>query len=211
MGFEPNRPTTQDVACSSIYTYTFIMDQGETPKPNWKEAFQGKDVVRGGELVNNLLYENVGIPVYSMNFQEKRTKFLVDREIGEEDFTVRQKEERDHKLLGLIIPSQDKNEFVYLGVEEGGFVFSVDERRSVEFHKDTTTSFSLSWERFGDYVANNVLQSAKTILREESDPSRFMEIVVNAVQKERERTQQIKEKRTSVREDLIKKLFGRQE
>lgn len=149
-----------------------------------------------------------------MNLQEKRTKFLVDRQVGEEDFTVRQKEERDHKLLGLIVPSQDKNEFVYLGVEEGGFVFRVSDEKSTEFHKDTSTSFSLNWERFGDYITNNVMAriegSTKIILREESDPARFMEIVVNSVQKERERTQQIKEKRTSVREDLMKKLFGGQ-
>lgn len=156
----------------------------------------------------------MGIPVYKINPQEKRTKFLVDRTVGEEDFTVRQREERDKKLLGLIVPAQDKNEFVYLGVEEGGFVFQVSDEKSSEFHKDTAMSFSLAWERFGDYITNNVMGriegSTKMILREENDPARFMEIVVNSVQKERERALQIKEKRANVREDLMKRLFGEQ-
>lgn len=190
------------------------MDQNELPKPNWKEAFQGGDVARGGELVDNLLYENVGIPVYKINPREKRTKFLVDREVGEEDFTVRQKEENDHKLLGLIVPSQDKNEFVYLGVEEGGFVFRASDNRAADFHKDTTTSFSLAWERFGDFITNNIMAKIESqteiILREENDPDRFMEIVVNSVKSERERSSEIKAKRTTVREDLLRKLFGSQ-
>lgn len=189
------------------------MDQGEAPKPSWQEAFQGKDVVRGEKIVNNLLYEGVGMPVYSMNLMEKKTKFLVDREVGEEDFTLRQKEERDHRLLGLLIPTQDKNEYVYLGVQEGGFVFRVPDDRIAEFHKDTSTSFDLNWDRFGDYINQRLMgigDSTKVILKEEGDPTRFMEVVVSSVQKERERMQQVKEKRANVREDLMRKLFGGQ-
>lgn len=187
-------------------------EQGGILKANWEEAFRGRDVVRGGEIVNNLLSEGVGIPVNSMNFEEKKTRFMVDREVGEEDFVVRRREERNSKLLGLLLPAQDKNEFVYLGVEEGGFVFRTSDDRSVEFHKDTTTSFDLNWKRFGDYLSNSIstriLGSAKIILKEENDPAHFMEIVVGSVQKERERMQEVKEKRANVREDLMKRLFG---
>lgn len=188
------------------------MDQVEQPKPSWEEAFKGKDVARGGELVNNLLYENIGLPVYDVDLTEKKTKFMVDREVGEEDFTVRQKEERNRKLLGLIIPTESKNEFVYLGINEGSFCFWVSDDRVTEFHKDTASSLTLNWRRFGDYisssVASRVMKDERLTLKEEDDPSRFMEVVVGAVQKERERMQSVREKRADVRENLIKKLFG---
>ncbi len=69
------------------------------------------------------------------------------------------------------------------------------------------------WERFGDYLMELVMgigDEPKVLMREENDPDRFMDIVVTAVQQERVRTQQIREKRTDVREHLLKKLFGKQ-
>jgi len=47
----------------------------------------------------------------------------------------------------------------------------------------------------------------KIILREENDPTRFMEIVINSVKSERERSSEIKSKRTNVRNDLLRKLL----
>ena len=190
------------------------MDQVEQPKPSWEEAFKGKDVARGGEFVNNLLYEGIGLPVYDVDLTEKKMRFMVDREVGEEDFTVRQKEEQNRKLLGLIIPTESKNEFVYLGINEGGFCFWVSDDRVAKLHKDTANSLTLNWRRFGDYISSSitsrVMKDKRLTLKEEDDPSRFMEVVVSAVQKERERMQSVREKRASVREDLIKKLFGGQ-
>lgn len=193
------------------------MDQGETPKPNWEEAFKGKDVVRGGEMVNNLLYENVGIPVYTRSLKDKKVSLLVDKQVGEEDMTIRQKEESNDRLLGLLIPTTEKNEFVYLGIEEGGFVFHTgSDRQASEFHKDTASSFiTFDRQRFGEWISFLVQagyrEDTKVILKEENDPNRFMEMVVLAVQKEREKMQQVREKRANVREDLMRKLFGKQE
>lgn len=79
------------------------------------------------------------------------------------------------------------------------------------YNKDCVTSFNLNWERFGDYINQKLMgigDKTKTTIREDYDPSRFMEVVVNSVQKERERMQQIREKRSSVRDDLVRKLFG---
>lgn len=189
------------------------MDQAEQSRPSWEEAFKGRDVVRGGELVNNLLYEGVGLPVYDKNLAEKKTRFLIDREIGEEDFSVRRKEENDRRLLGLIIPTETKNEFVFLGVGEGSFTFWVADHSLSNFHKDSSTSLELNWRRFGDYASSvqDVPEPwVRKVLKEEDDPSRFMEVVVSSVEKERERMQSIREKRADVREDLMKRLFGKQ-
>ncbi len=187
------------------------MDQSEQPKPSWEEAFKGKDVVQGGELVDKLLSENVGIPVYKRNLEEKKTKFLVDRQPGEEDFTIREKNEQRTRLLGIIIPSGAKNEFVYLGINEGSFVFKANDTRGTEFHPDTASSFKISWEKFGDLLASYIRDGTPDnyclTLKEEDDPNCFMETVVSAVQKERERLQSIRGKRAVVRAELLKKLF----
>lgn len=190
------------------------MDQGEQPKPSWEEAFQGKDVARGRELVDKLLYEGVGLPVYDQNFSDTKVKVLVDRKPGEEDYTVRHKEENDRRLMGLVLPTESKNEFVYLGVNEGGFVFWAADDRVNDFNPDTSTSFEINWRRFGDYVNSSVLprelEDVRLILKEEDGPARFMEVVTSAVQRQRERMQSVREKRATVREDLLKKLFGEQ-
>jgi hypothetical protein len=157
----------------------------------------------------------VGTPVYTRSLKDKKTSLLVDKQIGEEDVTIRQKEETNDRLLGLLIPTTEKNEFVYLGIEEGGFVFRTDDRHASEFHKDTAGSFiTFDTQRFIEWVSILVhvfgKEDTKVILKEESDPSRFMELVVSAVQKEREKMQQIRETRSVVRDDLMKKLFGQQ-
>ncbi len=192
-----------------------MQEPGEQNKPNWQEIFKGKDVVRGEEIVNNLLSEGVGIPVYTRNLNDKKVSLMVDKQVGEQDVTFRQKEERNDRLLGLLIPTAEKNEFVYLGIEEGGFVFRTDDRRASEFHKDTASSFlTYNRQRFGEWVSflvqSGYKQDTKVILKEEDDPSRFMEVVVSAVAKEREKMQQVKEKRAGIRDDLMKKLFGQQ-
>lgn len=194
-----------------------MTDLGEQPKPNWKEAFQGKDVVGGETLVDNLLYEGVGTPVYYRNLREKKVQFLIDKNVGEEDVTIRQKEEQNNKLIGLLISTSDKNEFVFLGINEGGFVFRTGERKASEFHKDTASSFTMFGSpRFTDYVSFLVQmgyppKETSVILKEEDDPSRFSEVVLTSVKNERERMQLNREKRANVREDLLKKLFGEQQ
>lgn len=157
----------------------------------------------------------MGIPVYTRNLNDKKVSLLVDKQVGEQDITFRQKEESNDRLLGLLVPTTEKNEFVYLGIEEGGLVFHTNDRQASEFHKDTASSFiTFNRQRFGEWVSfliqSGYKQETKIVLKEESDPSRFMEVIVSAVQKERERMQQVREKRANVREDLMKKLFGGQ-
>ena len=170
--------------------------------------------MQGGELVDKLLSESIGVPVYERRLGDRKTKVLVDRHPGEEDVTIRQKDEQDRRLLGLIVPTESKNEFVYLGVNEGGFVFWASDDKVGDFHPDTALSYALNYKRFGDYAATSistkVLKDLRLTFREEDDPNRFMEMVVSAVHKERERLQSVRGRRAVVRGELLKKLFGEQ-
>lgn len=58
-------------------------------KPSAQEIFEGKDVASGKELVELLLSDGVGLPVFYEPKGNQKTHFAIDREVGEEDFTVR--------------------------------------------------------------------------------------------------------------------------
>lgn len=182
--------------------------------PSWQEAFKGKDVVRGGELVEALVVEEVGLPVFSRKLQEKKVRVMVDRAPGEEDFEVRQKEEIPQKLMGILIPTGGGCEYVYLGIHESGLVIKVEgeyDKERDHFNKDSNQPLYLNWDRFIDYFTfANTLGENKIILKEDEDPDRFFEIVVSSVEVQRQKMQEAKNKRLEVRQKLISKLFGQE-
>lgn len=182
--------------------------------PSWQEAFKGKDVVQGGELVEALVVEEVGLPVFSRKFQEKKVRVMVDRAPGEEDFEVRQKEEFPQKLMGVLISTGGKCEYVYLGIHESGLVIKVEDEYGKgrdHFNKDFNQPLYLNWDRFVDYFTSaNALGKNKIILKEDEDPDRFFEIVVSSVEIQRQKLQEARNKRTEIRQKLISKLFGQE-
>ena len=139
---------------------------------------------------------------------------MVDRVVGEEDFEVRQKEEFPQKLMGILIPTGESYEYVYLGIHESGLVIKVEDeygKRRDQFNKDSNQPLYLNWDRFVDYFTfANTLGRNKVVLKEDEDPDRFFEIVVSSVDAQRQKMQEAKNKRLEVRQKLISKLFGQE-
>lgn len=178
-----------------------------------RELFEGKDVVVGRDIVNFLKVEGVGVQVYTRFEGNKKTRVIVDREPGVEDFVVREKDESEKKLLGIVVPTgRREREFVFLSAEEEGFVFEVDERGGKNYDSEVTTIFNLrNWERFTDYfnfASSSHIFDARRILTESKNPQEYEQLVLAAVQKERQRIADQKEKRKTVRDSLFHKLFG---
>lgn len=190
-------------------------NQGTEGRNLTREIFEGRDVVRGKEIVELLKAEGLGVQVLCHYDNNKKTRFLIDREIGEEDYTVRQQDESETKLLGIVLPSARTNdEFVFLSGEEEGFVFKCGEKRTHDYNPEENQSLDLrNWGRFRDYfnMAADRVESEmrmKVLLTESRNSQEYENIVVDAVSKERNRIMQQKEKRANVRESLFRKLFG---
>ncbi|KKQ85957.1 MAG: hypothetical protein UT08_C0003G0120 [Candidatus Woesebacteria bacterium GW2011_GWB1_38_8] len=131
------------------------MGDGETSKPSMEEIFGGKDVFLGKEMVDNLIAEEVGLPVYRYTINERKTNFIVDRKPGEDDFTVREKSEVPQQLQGLILPTGNQDEFVFFGIQEPGFVFKCRDALSSErFDPQKRTSYKHSRDRFSGLVSD---------------------------------------------------------
>lgn len=192
---------------------------GQLPeKPTAAEIFKGKDVVLGKELVELLLAEEVGVPVYYHNYNslEKKVNVMADREVGEEDFTIRQKEEENNQLLGIVIPSADsKNEFIYLGIHEGDFLFHAGERHHAELNPETSSQHTISWRRFADriaqsdsYIFSDDKYRLEILFREYEDPQKFIAKVEAAVEVRRKLQSTIRKSREEIRQDLRDRLYG---
>jgi hypothetical protein len=69
-------------------------------------------ILCGGELVEALVVEEVGLPVFFRKLQEKKVRVMVDRAPGEEDFEVRQKEEFPQKLISKLFGQEANPESV---------------------------------------------------------------------------------------------------
>ena len=94
-------------------------------QPSAREIFEGKGAVLGKELVEKLVTEEIGVGIYYTPTENKTTRFMIDREPGEEDFMVRQKETRERHLLGITFPVVGtEDEYAFLGITEGSFIFS---------------------------------------------------------------------------------------
>lgn len=188
-------------------------------KPSVQEIFEGKDVAKGKELVELLLSDGVGVPVFYKPHGNQKTLFAIDREVGEEDFTVRQKTEIEKHLLGIVMPvPNSQNEYAYLGIKESGFVFSIVgkpeevERKKRYVDPALSQSLNLGWTRFVDYISSvgnsGVIGGYNIGLTEHSDPEGFAKIVSETVTARRQEQEQVRATRVKVRGNLIDSLFG---
>jgi hypothetical protein len=188
--------------------------QNNPEKLSAEEIFGGKDVALGKEIVGMLIAEEVGIPVYFRSYGNKKTHFMIDREIGEENYTVRQKENVDRELIGVIIPcAGSKQEFIYLGIYEDDFVFTAGSKHQITFNPETNTSYEGGYKRFSDRVSQNFnLGNEKYNLniafREHERPDEFVKKVEEAVEAERAKQQAIKKSREEIRRGLKNRLFS---
>lgn len=190
-------------------------------KPSAQEIFEGRDVISGKELVELLLSDGVGLPVFYEPKDNKKTLFAIDREVGEEDFTVRQRTEIEKHLLGIVIPvPNSQNEYVYLGIKESGFVFSVVgglegiERMERFLNPATAQSLSLGWTRFVDYVSfvgKGIGGDGgyKITLTETGASEGFVKIVSDAVTARRQEQEQMRIVRGRARGELLDSLFSK--
>lgn len=141
---------------------------------------------------------------------------MVDREVGEEDFTLRQKEEENNQLLGIVIPSPDsKNEFIYLGIQEGDFVFHAGERHHAELNPETSSQYTTGWQRFCDRIAQGDSHlfgdnkyKLEILFREYEDPQKFIAKVEAAVEARRKIQSAVRKSRREIRQDLRHRLYG---
>lgn len=162
--------------------------------------------------------EELGVPVYYRNFNsiDKEVDVMIDREVGEEDFKVRQKERNNQRLLGIIIPSADsENEFIYLGIHESDFVFHAGKNYHAEFNPETSSQYTIGWERLIDLIAQKGTSifgddkyKQEVLFKEQDDPQKFMTKVEAAVEKRRKLQGTIRKSREEIRKDLKGRLYG---
>ena len=169
----------------------------------------------GREIVNLLAAEGVGVPVYTRRKGESRINVKIDREPGQEDFSVRQQAEDNRRLLGIILPvNQTERKFVFVSGDEEGFVFVASSRRATDFNPEEVSVLDLAgWNKFCDFfkMANTPegSEGMKIVFREGRQSENFEEVVFKAVQAERQRLLEAKRKMGEVRKSLFEKLFNR--
>lgn len=181
-----------------------------------EEIFSGKDVILGKEIVGMLIAEEVGVPMYARSYVNKKTHFMIDREVGEEDFTVSQREDVDRELIGIAIPcAGSKQEFVYLGIYEDDFVFTAGSKYQIDFNPETNTSYEFAWNRFSDFISQRLSftdekYDLNIVFREHDRPDEFMRKVEEAVEAGRTKQQAVKKSREEIRRGLKDRLYGQQ-
>lgn len=196
-------------------TEDFSKQEGNQEKPSAEEIFYGKDVVLGKEIVEMLLAEEVCVPVYRLQDENKKIRFLIDREVGEvgkEDFTVRQQQEEQRELLGVVVPTVDsENEFIFLGIREDSFVFTAGKEIVNNYKPDKASSFTFKWDRFGDFVNSEMgigdEYEHKVSFREHDNSQKFTNMVVAAVEFRRKLQKTVRKAREEVRRDLKDRLY----
>ena len=190
------------------------MEPKESDQPSAREIFEGKGAVLGKELVEKLVAEEIGVGIYYTPAENKTTRFMIDREPGEEDFMVRQKETRERHLLGIAFPVVGtENEYAFLGITEGSFIFQAIGyyKTKTEFNPQTSKGFSFNWSRFVDYLSFAGIganDGYKISLHEHQNPESFVKIVMESVAAKRKELESIKSEREDVRGKLLKGLFG---
>ena len=179
-----------------------------------RDMFLGPDVSIGREILGLLESEGIGVQVRSRKSNESKKSVMIDRHPGEEDFTVREKDLTENRLLGIVFPVADgAGEFIFISADEEGFIFKVGESRVEDYDPKTKTTFQLErWTRFGEYVsnANHIAKAYDMVitLREGEKSKEFEEVAVSAVSRERQRIIDNKTKRAETRNSLYKRLFG---
>lgn len=180
---------------------------------NGMEIFEGGDVSTGRELVEMLNSEEIGTPVYQVNWKNKKTAILADRKPAEDDVTIRQKTSFDERLIGLILPMDEStHEYIYLGIYEGGFVFKING----EFHKDYwdrkfSREINARYECSGTFreAVSDVAAKTSFTLLEHQNPQGFIKLVTETVASLREAQKSIRETRSQTRKNLFEKLYGK--
>lgn len=179
-----------------------------------RDVFLGPDISVGREILGLLESEGIGVQVRSRKSNERKKSVMFDRYPGEEDFTVREKDLTENRLLGIVFPvAGSASEFVFISADEEGFVFKAGESRAKDSDPKTKTTFQLEgWARFGEFVSSSAsLSKAHDLnitLREGEKSKEFEEVAVSAVSRERQRIIDNKNKRAETRNSLYKRLFG---
>ncbi len=156
------------------------------------------------------------MPVIYQDAGNRKVEKIDLRKVGDRDESFRVRETRDEMLLGVVLPVDgDRGEFVYISAgSEQGIVFQdSDVANKLLFSNSDGTPFFLSHNgrSFVDYVnciVTGYKDRARLILNEDTDPSRYGEIVEAAVHSARRRQIEIKQKRGETRKNMFHTLFG---
>jgi hypothetical protein len=174
-----------------------MSEQGksESERPQFSEIMEGKDVSEG-----------IVVPVYYFEPGERRTKVLVDRKVGEEDYSVRQKLVREGTLLGAIVPAE-QGEYVYIGIREPGFIIKVEDSRFADWYSlDRNSSYDINDPRFRQSISGRTF--GEVTMTEDDNPEEFNRRVVAAVESARAKEKKNKAQRVESRNKLKQGLFG---
>lgn len=154
------------------------------------KLFQGRDVSLGHEIVEGLQAENIGVSVYELHYGK------------DEGDQVRR------SLLGLVLPTGEPNEYVFLGTEEHGAVIKVTNGSSLnnDFNSDISQNQFLGgkfWEKM--HEVHNREFSIK--IREDKNLKGFSQVVTKAVTRARQERATKKDHLAESRDNLKSSLF----
>ena len=179
-------------------------------KPSFEEIMGGKDVALGKEIVEQLRSEDVGVTIYKKVYSEEKTKIDVNRKAGEEDYSIKKTTDFPSTLLGIVIPTENEGEFVYIGIQEQGFVFNTEsESRREDYNPEINNSYDTDSDKFIESITSlKLLYKTNVVLREDENPEEFNKVFAASVEKGREKMKRKKAIRTESRKKLMKGLFG---
>ena len=179
-------------------------------KPSFEEIVAGKDVALGKEIVERLRSEDIGISIFKQTYTESTTKITYDRKPGQENFSVRKKQEVPSTLLGIVVPTENEGEFVYFGIAEQGFVFNTNyDILLTDFNPDINQVWYRSDDKFIESLSRVYSYYINITLREDENSEEFNKVFTASVERRREKVQQVKMRRAETRTKLERGLFGK--
>jgi hypothetical protein len=179
-------------------------------KPSFEEIVAGKDVALGKEIVENLKSEDIGVSIIKTVYTEKKTKIDINRKVGEENFSVRERHEFPSTLLGIVVPTENEGEYIYFGIEEQGFVFNTEYKRfRADLNPEINSVKIVGQDKFIEALAErDVIFEAKVTLKEDENGEEYNRIFAASVERERDKVKRKKVRRTETRKNLKQGLFG---
>lgn len=179
-----------------------------------KEIFEGKDKRWGLEICQRLRSEGLGVPVIYQDRNSKKIDVIHNQNRGERDESIRMQERTDDTLLGVILTvDKDRKEFVFLsaGSDQGVVFQDSNSYRYNQYLSDSSPYLLTANETsFTDVINHSAVgqSSNKIVLKEDSDPSRYAEIVAQSVESARQKQLETMQRRGEIRKSIFQKLFG---
>jgi len=177
-------------------------------KPSFEEIVAGKDVALGKEIVEHLRSEDIGLSIFKRTATESKKRITYDRKPGEEDFSVREKQEVPSTLLGIVVPTENEGEFVYFGIAEQGFVFNTNyDVLLTDFNPDINQAWYRGADKFIEALSRTYYHHINITLKEDDNPEEFNKVFTASVERRREKVRQVKMRRAETRTKLERGLF----